>query len=275
LLLQRTISAIVLIPLVAAVVYLGGDWYFAAIAIAALAAGYELYALARQAGHHPTMSLGLGLILLFVIDARYPAWGLLRPGLSIAAMASLTWLLAWRDPLPSPPACGGSERGAALVSWALTLAGALYVGGLAGHFVLLRDLPGGLGWTALMFLATWANDTGAYFVGLAWGRRPLAARISPRKTWEGAVSGWLVGIIVTVAIGWLLGLPIVHGIALGVVVAIAATVGDLAESLIKRQIGAKDSGKLIPGHGGVLDRLDSLLFSAAVVYYYLVWFVRV
>jgi phosphatidate cytidylyltransferase len=157
------------------------------------------------------------------------------------------------------------------VGWAITVAGALYVGWLGAYFLLVRALPNGLMWTALAMVTAWATDTGAYIVGTRFGRHRFFPVISPKKTWEGAVGGWIAAPLVLVALGWLFSLPLVHCALLGFLIGIAATFGDLAESLLKRQTGVKDSSSIVPGHGGILDRLDSLLFTAVVAYYYLVW----
>lgn len=204
----------------------------------------------------------MALAILLLLDARYPAWELARPAL----VAALTLAFGWQLFQPPP------RR--SLVDWALTLAGGIYIGWLAGHFISLRQLPRGMEWTVLMFLATWANDTGAYCTGLSIGRRPFAPHISPHKTWEGSIGGWVTSVVVTALLGSFLGLPLAHGIPLGLAIALAATLGDLAVSFIKRQAGVKDSGHLIPGHGGMLDRMDSPLFTVVVVYYYVVWIAR-
>ncbi|MFQ6059128.1 MAG: phosphatidate cytidylyltransferase [Anaerolineae bacterium] len=256
---QRVLSALILVPLVGLAVYAGGWWYFALVAGAALTGCYEFYRMVARDTHRPAPWPGMALAALLLLGARYPAWGVVRAGLAAAIMLAFGWQLFQPQARRS------------LTDWALTLAGGLYVGWLAGHFISLRQLPRGLEWTALMFLATWANDTGAYFAGLSLGRRPFAPHISPHKTWEGSIGGWLTGVVATALIGSFVGLSLTHGVLLGLAIALAATLGDLAVSFIKRQVGVKDSSHLIPGHGGMLDRMDSLLFTVVVVYYYVVW----
>lgn len=170
--------------------------------------------------------------------------------------------------------------------WAIGAAGALYLGlplygavALRSHagsvdaawFSRLADLaafgwpaaPRGLAWILIVIVATWIGDTSAYLVGRAWGRRPLLPRVSPRKTVEGSLAGLagssLIGALGVVVFG--LGLPVGIGLLVGLTVGAVGQVGDLAESLLKRQANVKDSGDLIPGHGGVLDRIDALLFA--------------
>jgi len=151
--------------------------------------------------------------------------------------------------------------------WALTIAWAIYIGYALSFFLRLRASDQGLSWIIVALLGTWICDTGAYFVGSTIGKRKLCPKISPRKTWEGAIGGLISGVLAVVLLSWwLLDLAIGWGLLLGVTLVLAATIGDLAESVIKRQVGVKDSGNLIPGHGGMLDRIDSLLFVVPAVY---------
>jgi phosphatidate cytidylyltransferase len=161
------------------------------------------------------------------------------------------------------------------------LIGCLYVGLLFGSFVLLRGMPGKLSvrpfgpadrgaWLMLYAAAcVWATDTFAYFVGRTMGRAPLAPTLSPGKTIEGAVGGLIGAVVVGVAFGMWIRLPWYHGLALGAVAGVAGQAGDLFESALKREIGIKDFGQIMPGHGGILDRVDSLLFVIPLAYLYL------
>jgi phosphatidate cytidylyltransferase len=155
----------------------------------------------------------------------------------------------------------------ALVGWALSLAGMLYVALPLSYFVALRQLDNGLRWIAIAFLCTWACDSAAYLVGRSIGRHAFSPRISPKKTWEGAVGGVVAATLTGLLAVPLLDAPTALAAILGCAIAIVAIAGDLVESFIKRQLGIKDSGTLIPGHGGVLDRVDSLLFAVPLVYY--------
>jgi phosphatidate cytidylyltransferase len=256
---HRVLSAIVLIPIVAWVVYAGGWWFLGALAVAGTLAGAEFYQMMRHGGFQPAILVGLPLILLLLLDAHTPSWGLLRPAVAIVVVAALIWHLFQRDD-PSPT-----------VSWALTVAGGLYLGWFLGHFVLLRARPDGLPWTIVAFLSVWISDSGAYFVGLAVGRHKIWPRISPKKSWEGSIGGVISGVLGTMLIAWLADLPVGHGAIVGGLIAVITPFGDFAVSMMKRQVGVKDSGNLIPGHGGMLDRIDTLLFSAVIVYYYVSW----
>jgi len=253
----RVLSALVLIPVTAGVAYLGGWPFAAAIMLAAGLAVWELYALLGKAGQSACRPLGLAMIAAWIVGAAQPAWSAWTDlALTLLVMAALVWHMFQKE-RPTP----GSD-------FIATAAGALYLGWLASRFVALRALPDGLWWLALALISTWITDSGAYFVGRRWGRRKLAPRLSPKKTWEGGVGGWVIGVALTPLVAWLMGLPPLHGLGIGIVAATLAPFGDLAESMFKRQVGVKDSGALIPGHGGMFDRIDSLLFVVPAAYYY-------
>jgi phosphatidate cytidylyltransferase len=148
--------------------------------------------------------------------------------------------------------------------------GTLYVGGLLSYLGLLRDYPHGAYWVILALSMTWLNDTFAYFAGHWWGRHRLAPLISPGKTIEGFLGGFVGSWIGFLFFSWLMGNPCswIDGLILTAIVGTLGPIGDLSESLIKRSTGVKDSGTLIPGHGGVLDRVDALLFTAPALYYF-------
>jgi phosphatidate cytidylyltransferase len=217
----------------------------------------------KEAGYRPSLAASTLVMALLLVAAHFPDLNLLGLVLSASVILTLTWQL-----LQSP-------EGHPTQSWALTLGAALWLGWLIGHFVQLRDLSPAFGlgvgtrWLALMFLVTWINDTAAYAVGKTIGRHPCCPYLSPHKTWEGTIGGWFGGLAATVLLGyWLVDLPWAHGLVLGALVATVAPFGDLAKSMVKRQMGVKDFSSLIPGHGGMFDRIDSLLFVAPVIYYY-------
>lgn len=266
---QRILSAVLLVPIVLIAVYLGGPWFAGLIALAAFVAGYELVQMSGHAGHAPSLPIVLGLIAGLLLVSVLPGAFLGSLG---SSNVDLTWAVlaaallltfAWQVFLP--------EDRRSVTNWALTLAGGLYVGVLTGHFIALRNVPGGLGWTAWALVATWANDSGAYVAGKTLGRHKFSPHLSPNKTWEGSIGGWLACLAVSLAFGVVLHVPLWQAALLGIVVAPVGTLGDLAVSFLKRQVGVKDTGHLIPGHGGILDRLDSLLFVVAVVYYWVLW----
>ncbi len=252
---KRVISAAVLLPLVGVAVYLGGYWLAGAVALVACLAGIEYLALMRKLGQRPSTVLVLLGIVVCIAAAQWPAggWG---AHLMWAVPVALLVLEVWR----------GNREGA-LATWATSAAGVIYIGGSLAYVVRLRGMEPGLGWLALALVSTWISDTGAYFVGITWGKHRFFPAISPKKTLEGALGGLISGVVAVMLLGaWWVDLAPLPGLALGVLLVFAATFGDLAESIIKRQVGVKDSGSLIPGHGGMLDRVDSLLVVVPVVY---------
>jgi phosphatidate cytidylyltransferase len=258
----RILSAMVLIPAVGAAVYLGGAWLTLVVCLAALSAGSEFYALLRRAGYLPATSIGLPFIALLLLTTYRSGWNLAQPLVTFALILSLTWQLFQ------------VQSAAPVVDWALTLSGGVYLGWLMAHFLLLRAAPQGLRWLTLALLSTWVCDSAAYLVGVSIGKHKLWPRISPKKSWEGLLGGWVCGTAFTAALGALLGMGWLHGAVVGALIAIVGPFGDFGVSMLKRQVGVKDSSdaltgrNLIPGHGGMLDRIDSLLFTVPVVYYY-------
>ncbi len=256
----RILSALTLIPLIAVAAFVGGYWFAALIAAFAALATIEFYQISRRLGAQPSALIGTLLTITLVFATRCPERSV-APALFVFALGTLMVIDVVRQ-----------DYDHFLANWATTLIGSAYVGGMLGHFVLLRDLQQGLAWAGVAVLTTWVGDTAAYFAGKTIGKRPFFQHVSPRKTLEGAVGGLLAGTITGLALGvYTLGLSWPLATALGLVTSLAATFGDLAESLLKRQARVKDSGNLIPGHGGALDRVDSLLFSAVVVYYFAIW----
>ncbi len=260
--LRRIISGAVLIPIVSIPAYFGGPLYFGLILATASLAAYEYDELMRHGGYRPERLWGFVFIVLLLADAAFPGKQIMQSGLPLFVMLTLAYPLLAKD------------MSAALLNWALTLAGALYIGGLLAQVLVLRQIePIGLPLSAMVAFATWVTDTGAYFVGTRFGRRQFAPRISPSKSWEGAIGGGVIGGVVGVLWGYftLPTIPIYHLMILNVLIVAAGMLGDLAESLIKRAVGAKDSGGLIPGHGGVLDRIDSMMFAFPTALLYALW----
>lgn len=259
----RLLSAFILIPFILGSVYVGGLAFFALVAVALLVAGWEFFDMARRAGYRPMMWLGLASIALILLEAQFK-WNVLREIVLVIVVVSLVIGIFQH-----------SEGW--LTGWAYTIAGVLYVGLIGAYFILVRNLPNEISllWTSLALLTAWANDTGAFFAGTRLGRHGFFTNISPKKTWEGALGGFAASILTMLAASILFQIPLLLSILFGAGLSVAATIGDLAESLIKRQTGVKDSSNIIPGHGGLLDRIDSLLSAAVFAYYYLVWILPV
>jgi phosphatidate cytidylyltransferase len=255
LLAQRVASAAVGVPLILGVIYLGGNWYAATVA--------ALLAIASIEFNHARRDWLAPLSLLAA---------LLCAGIAAGAHADdaawYAWIGAALIIAPLAAALNPTDEGA-LADAVWIAGGVTYVGVLGSFLVLLRDVnPDGQSWVYLAVLGTFAVDTAAFFTGRAIGRRLLAPSISPKKTWEGFFGGWAAGFAAVVALGYAfdLGLAPWKLSLLAVLLPLAAVLGDLAESAVKRRMHIKDASELIPGHGGVLDRLDSVLFTFALVY---------
>jgi phosphatidate cytidylyltransferase len=270
---HRVITAAVGVPLVILAIWFGDPWFSLLIAAAALAGTYEFYHMANFDRRDPLLYLGLLWALALVLSPHYRNPDVLPIVITAVMLISLIWLLL-------PP-----SKEKAFHDWAWTIVGALYVGWMLSYWLNLRGLEDGRNWVYLAMLTTFANDTGAFFIGRARGKHKLAPAISPAKTWEGAIGGLVSAILGAIIIAVVLKLisnlistsPFAFKywqiILLGFLVGLFAQLGDLVESLLKRNMGVKESGDLLPGHGGILDRFDSLIFVGAVVYYYVVWLV--
>jgi len=260
----RLLTAAVLIPVAVCCIYLGGLAFLALVGVLLTLAEVEFCRLVARNDFRPTLAFGFGMVWLWLVDAQWPTLGLLQPGIALILLASLAWQMAHRQGLP-------------VADWALTISGGLYLGLCGACLVSLRGIrPDGMWWTLTIVPAIMAADTAAYFVGRAWGRHKLAPTLSPGKTWEGYIGGVIAGGLLTPLLASLwrveagAGATVsgVHGLIVGFVIATLAPLGDLAISMIKRQAGAKDSGTILPGHGGALDRVDSILWAAVIGYYY-------
>jgi len=258
-LLTRVLSALVLAPIVVLLIVVGG-WAFAVgLAVALGMAAREYGRLMQHGGYQPAWGIMLALIAALILDAGMPEARLAPVVISVSLLISLTWHLAHRT-------------GTATADWALTFAGGVYLGWAGHHAVLMRAFDNGAAWLLLVLTGVWLADSGAYFVGVRWGQHKLATAISPQKSWEGLIGGIAFGSVGNGLFAVAIGLPLIHGAMLGLIGSTIGTLGDLSISMMKRQAGVKNSGSLIPGHGGVLDRIDSLLFAVIAGYLYLVWF---
>jgi len=273
---QRAISAAVFVPVLLLVLAIGGYVLVAAVALATALAAIEVFRLLRAAGYAPLPALGTALALATVFDAAVPGIlggsGLLLVAIGIALVAAAS--LSRPDPHDG------------LATWVATVFGAAYVALLSfilrlGHAAPILPAAAPLtwlgtdrSWILLLVLAVWSYDTGAYIVGKKVGRTRFLTHISPSKTVEGVVGGTVATTVVTGVLLWAVGQPPLQAAILGPLMAVSAQAGDLAESMIKRAAGASNSGTRIPGHGGVLDRVDSFLFAAPVMTLYVLAFVH-
>lgn len=281
---ERGRSALLFVPPLIVIVILGGWWITLAVIALTVLAGIEVFRLLKPAGYPAMPWLGLAIAVAMVIDAAAPTV-LVGSG---AILAAIGILLA---------AAGGFTRSDprdGLNAWVGTVFGALYVGLLAFIVRLgvgapavpvgapLAILGGERTWVLLLILAVWAYDTGAYLVGRSFaerlgeliGRERFLEHISPSKTYAGLVGGLIAATVVVLVGLWGAGQPVLYGLVLGPLVGLAAQCGDLAESMLKRAAGVRNSSDLIPGHGGVLDRVDSFLLAAPVMTLFVLTFLR-
>jgi phosphatidate cytidylyltransferase len=259
--LSRILVAVVLLPIVLGAAYLGGWWLFALIAVAALVALHEFWRMARQL--QPLTPAGYVGVVLALVGAELGGVDWMLGG----ALTTLALAFALKGI--------SAARQAATVAVGGTVLGAVWIGLGLGFLLLLRGVPehGRLALSTVL-LAVWAGDTFAYFGGRLLGRHKMAPTTSPGKTWEGLVFGTAATIFVAfVALYKQDFLTIGQSIVLGVVIAIAAPVGDLFESLLKRDAGVKDSSNLLGGHGGMLDRLDAFFIAAPAAYFTVLAFI--
>jgi phosphatidate cytidylyltransferase len=259
--LSRILVAVVLLPIVLGAAYLGGWWLFALIAVAALVALHEFWLMARQL--QPLTPAGYVGVVLALVGAELGGVDWMLGG----ALTTLALAFALKGI--------SAARQAATVAVGGTVLGAVWIGLGLGFLLLLRGVPehGRLALSTVL-LAVWAGDTFAYFGGRLLGRHKMAPTTSPGKTWEGLVFGTAATIFVAfVALYKQDFLTIGQSIVLGVVIAIAAPVGDLFESLLKRDAGVKDSSNLLGGHGGMLDRLDAFFLAAPAAYFTVLAFI--
>lgn len=250
----RIVVGLIALPIIIIPIWFGGALYVATVLAIALIGGYEFYELLTTGGYRPAAGIGLVWIALSTLCALQPGMPLLPATLAFGLM--ITFIYSF------------FQHTQPINTWLATATTAIYFGVLMGQILALRFLPNGVWWLSFGLMVTWMNDTAAYFVGSTLGRRKIWPRLSPKKTWEGTVSGWIGAALMGGFIVWLVALPISigGGMLFGFCTGILGLMGDLSISVLKRQVGVKDSGRFFPGHGGMLDRLDSSLFTLPFVY---------
>jgi phosphatidate cytidylyltransferase len=262
---QRVKAALIFVPLVLILTYFGGWVLNLFIAAVLLFAAFEFIQLFQKMGYHPSYYVtSIGILLLI-----FPRWflGETASGSAVTLLIFLMIVIALI----------GFERGSqdTAINMTINLLVALYLGWVGGFFIPLRALPYGLGWLLTALLATWLADCGAYFAGRRFGKAKMTPRLSPGKTWAGLLGGILVGtvsgtllVLLWRSINFLpIDFPLWQGSLTGFAVSVLTPVGDLFISLFKRTAGVKDTGTLIPGHGGMLDRIDTWIWAGMLGYY--------
>ena len=263
---QRVLTGLVGIPVLVGAVWVGFPWLTILVAIVAVLSLWEFYRISPGVSLTVLFPLGAIWTILFLVSGQLTeSWYDYAPHALLGAgvLCALPWLIVNR------------RKGGAIATWSYTVCGPVYVGFLLAHGLMLRglelDTDGDFGrdWLIFALLVTFATDTGAYFAGRSVGKHLMTPSISPHKTWEGAIGGFASAVGVAFALAALLELsvPIWQGALIGLAIGTVAQAGDLAESQLKRATGVKDTGKILPGHGGVLDRIDSIVFTFPVVYY--------
>lgn len=250
---RRVAVAVIGIPIMVGLVYLGKLPFSFAIGIVIFLSLVEFYRLAAEIGIKANLALGLffgsamPLIALFYGTAGILTW------LLMAVLAGLLWKIF-------------SER-ATMTTLGLTLLGIFYIGLFLSYLIMIDKLPAGKALVVYTFIATWVADTAAYGMGRLIGRHPLAAGISPNKTIEGLAGAVIINVALFASLRWMPIFSLWQRILFALVITIVATFGDLAESAFKREVGVKDSGNLIPGHGGFFDRFDSMIFTGVAAFF--------
>ena len=273
---RRVLFSVIAIPLAVGVIWQGGAWLATLLSIIAALAAWELFRIARAGGVAPFDVAGIVLSAAIPLAVHAHYLRVFTPTMAMLALVPLILLAAaiWFRGVGGRP----------LLAVAVTMFGAIYSGGMLAFGYALRyhdyavGAAAGVALVALPLALTWGTDIAAYFVGRALGKKKLIPSVSPGKTVAGAIGGLAAAVLIAWAYEAFvlrpvaqLGMRLHHVVLFGILVSIAAQVGDLAESLIKREAGVKDSSHLIPGHGGVLDRFDSLLFVLPVAYLLLGW----
>lgn len=271
---QRIITALWGIPLLSLAVWVDKPlpWFALLLAGWGTLAVFEFYRAVAQSRVPPLTAFGMTLTTLLILSRNAAFLDALRPFFDVGLLTPL--LLTSMVVLPLIWLLLQKQKDGAVAGWVWTAAGILYIGWLLGHLVALRDISDGRNWVFLTLFATFASDTAAFFTGRALGKHKLAPDVSPAKTWEGATAGAIGAILVSLlfVLPTPFKLPLLpwQAAALGLLISVFGQLGDLAESLFKRNMGVKDSGNFLPGHGGLLDRLDSIIFAGVAVFYFVV-----
>jgi phosphatidate cytidylyltransferase len=267
-LLKRTLVALVLLPIGLLVIVSGGWAFYGVICLVLGLAALEFVTLFRLEGLRPSVVLAVGGTVLLVIGRAWDGFDSSHWMVSLLVLAAMATHLV------------DYERGRdkAGTDFAITISCIVYLGWLGAYLVSLRNLPEGIWWVLTVLPAVWLADVGAYFVGTRFGRHKMTPRLSPHKSWEGYLGGILFAAPGTALLtllwriwaGPATAVTPLRGALLGLVIGLFTILGDLGESMIKRQVGVKDSGKLLPGHGGAFDRIDSWLWAAIIGFYVVV-----
>jgi phosphatidate cytidylyltransferase len=257
---KRIVTGTLIGLVVALVIWFGEPFVTILTSLAAAIAAFEYYRIVKSEHIQPLTYFGIVFSVLLVVNAHSPYSFTLPLILGLATLVPLIWMIF------------RSNKDNSFINWGWTVTGILYTGWLLSFYVSIRAMDQGVGWVFLVLSCTALCDVFAYIVGSAIGRHALASSVSPGKTWEGSAGGLAASIIFAVIVSIIFRLPLSYWqmIVAGIIIGVLSQLGDLVESLLKRNMKAKDAGNLLPGHGGILDRIDSHLLIAPVAYFLIV-----
>jgi len=265
-LVTRTLTILVSVPIIWGATYFGGVYFLGLVLLLALFSVNEFYALMMKKGYYPAFVVGNVITIFFIIFSYYslsknwePAHSAILTIAATLALMSGVFLKREKD---------------TIVDVAVTLLGMIYIGWFFSYFLFIRNLTDHGAYLFFLMLTIWAMDIIAYLFGKKFGKHKMAPNISPNKTWEGAVAGFVTCLIAAEIFSGFVFINGTHALVLGTIIGVVAQLSDLVESVIKRDAGAKDSSNVVPGHGGVLDRMDSFILTAPIIYYYIVWVIK-
>lgn len=259
----RALTIAIGMPVILGAVYYGSWPFLVLVLLLALISINEFYNLMMKKGFFPAYYVGNIITGFFIVFSSYslkrswePAHSAILTLAAAVALVSGIFLKREKD---------------TIVDVAVTILGMIYIGWFFSYLIFIRGLTEHGGYLFFLLFTIWAMDIAAYLAGRAFGHTPLAPSISPKKTWEGAIAGFVVCLLAAWIFSWTAQLELWHALILGMLIGVAGQFSDLIESLMKRDAGVKDSSNLVPGHGGVLDRIDSFVLTAPLMYYYIVW----
>lgn len=257
---KRVITGFLIAIVVGLAIWLGDPVITILASLVAALAAYEYFRIVKTENIQPLTYFGVVFSVLFVLNAHSPFNFTLPLILVLSALIPLIWMIFRRN------------KDNSFISWSWTVTGILYTGFLISFYINIRALEHGMGWLFLVLTCSAICDAFAYVVGSKFGRHALASSVSPGKTWEGSAGGLGASILFAVIVSLIFNLPLYYWqmIVAGIMIGVLSQLGDLVESILKRNMQTKDTGNLLPGHGGVLDRIDSHLLVAPVAYYLIV-----
>jgi phosphatidate cytidylyltransferase len=259
---QRILVVLVLLPIGITLILVGGLPYDLFMTLVLALSGWEYARMFRKAGWQPGMILVVASVTLLALVRSFFSFQYVDWIFCLLVMLSMAYHLFQFE----------KGRDQAAIDFCITLGGILYLGWLGSYLISVRSLTNGMWWILLVLPTVWSADVGAYFIGSHFGKHLLAPRLSPKKTWEGYFAGVISGTLGGMLIAYLIslqmpGVALGQGALLGFLLGVLTPLGDLGESMLKRMAGVKDSSQLLPGHGGVFDRIDSWIWAVVIGFY--------